>query len=569
MTTEATHRTSHGWKNAAAILALMLIVPFIAAAEDATVQPAADTQGQTTAQPAGSAYAYKRDGLFGCNMTGSYAMSVGAMSAIGGVYVPVNDAAVTLNTGYLVYQQCVLREIIDRQKEAGTASIIKKATNTITSGGPDGTPLYVTNLDARALKISDKVVAYELENNFGDVNTSFQAAVRTAVARKYMSERKNPTRTCQTQANLNDLYQRNQTDNYLTAMFVLADPDCRPYDVAQNKYQDILANVSQQLSDDRTVVDWGRGFTAVTDNASNPYAEKILTPSVVVQETYQSALNAPVDQLNMANDIGQINSPLMNGISTQAISDINGLSGLLQPQNGQPSYLDRMTAEASAGLRDGALNAAIQTLNAVRQVEGGFHDAKSAVADALLNTITQLRGYENQCWNLIIPKAKDYALNYPCNGKSTAIDPLTGQPACTVQPFELKIATSSAFSQQVIDSQIAPIATQVAGDVKSSEKALQALDSLIAGVTNTNSLTAQRLAMEQLDALTAHKPPVLHNQYDLTAAQKQQQDSQTALQSLLNDTKTAWADSTDPNIGWCNVNSASIIQMWAEKWRKK
>ncbi|HEY4488462.1 MAG TPA: hypothetical protein VJB97_03010, partial [Candidatus Paceibacterota bacterium] len=54
-------------------------------------------------------YAFQRDGVFGCSLNGSYSMSVGTMSAMGGAYVPVNDASVTLNTGYLVYKECILR----------------------------------------------------------------------------------------------------------------------------------------------------------------------------------------------------------------------------------------------------------------------------------------------------------------------------------------------------------------------------------------------------------------------------------------------------------------------------
>ena len=39
------------------------------------------------------------NGIFSCNQNGSYAMSVGALGASGGVYVPVADASVELNTG--------------------------------------------------------------------------------------------------------------------------------------------------------------------------------------------------------------------------------------------------------------------------------------------------------------------------------------------------------------------------------------------------------------------------------------------------------------------------------------
>jgi hypothetical protein len=501
------------------------------------------------------------------------------MSAIGGVYVPVNDAAVTLNTGFLVYQQCVLREVIARQKEGVEAGILKKVLSSIETGR-GGNAQYVKNIPSELLSqaVYPSVAADLSGSTFANIRPTYQGLVKQTVARTIYTATQRPedVLSCQLPCSEADAkaaldegdanaFQRCGGNQLLLA--VSSNPACTPRGLMIQSTALASEKALQQASTQFTTWNWGNGFyDQKTVDQTDPSKSQTVTPAITVQQSFQTALDAPQTQLNNANDIGQINSPLMNAVQSQVVSDINGLSGLIQPQNGQPSYLDRMTAEASSGLRDSALNAAIQILNAARQVEGGFHDAKAAVADALLSTINSLRSYENQCWNLIIPKAQDYAKQYPCYGQSVTTN-TNGQPSCTPTPFDLVIATSTAFSQQVIDSQIAPVATQVAGDVKSSEKALQALNQLIAGVTNTNSLTAQRTALEQLDTLTSQK--VLHNQYDLTAAQKQQQDAQTALTSLLDDTKKAWADSTDPNVGWCNINNTNIIKYWAERWRKK
>ena len=66
----------------------------------------------------------KRQGIFGCNQSGSYSMSVGTIAAKGGVYVPVNDASVTLNSGTIVYKECILRDVVNRQRENEVAKII-------------------------------------------------------------------------------------------------------------------------------------------------------------------------------------------------------------------------------------------------------------------------------------------------------------------------------------------------------------------------------------------------------------------------------------------------------------
>ncbi|MEK7155884.1 MAG: hypothetical protein AAB734_03320, partial [Patescibacteria group bacterium] len=62
----------------------------------------------TTPSPAPGSLS--RDGIFGCRAA-QYA-NIGTLTAIGGVYVPVTDAAVTLNTGYLVYKECVLDGVV-------------------------------------------------------------------------------------------------------------------------------------------------------------------------------------------------------------------------------------------------------------------------------------------------------------------------------------------------------------------------------------------------------------------------------------------------------------------------
>ncbi|MEK7201324.1 MAG: hypothetical protein AAB737_01690, partial [Patescibacteria group bacterium] len=85
-------------------------------------------------------------------------------------------------------------------------------------------------------------------------------------------------------------------------------------------------------------------------------------------------------------------------------------------------------------------------------------------------------------------------------------------------------------------------------------------------VTNTTSLEAQRLALLQLASLLARGE--LHNQYDAQQATQRQEEVETAMAGLVEDTVVAWADSTDLNVGWCNINSPDVAKMWAERWRR-
>ena len=128
------------------------------------------------------------------------------------------------------------------------------------------------------------------------------------------------------------------------------------------------------------------------------------------------------------------------------------------------------------------------------------------------------------------------------------------------------MATSTAYSQQVIDARILSYASTTENNIAKSNEALILLDRLIAGITNTNSLDAQRVALQQLDNLVAQRQ--LHNQYDLQGAQKALDDITASMDTLRTDTVKAWADSTDPNIGWCNVNNQTVLDMWRQKWKQ-
>src|SRR3954465_12778069 len=91
-----------------------------------------------------AAQEFSRQGIFGCGRNAAaLSGSVGAFSATGGVYVPVADYTVELNTGTLVYLECVLRGIVDRESESANSAQINKTVQFITSG-KDGNPLFIT-----------------------------------------------------------------------------------------------------------------------------------------------------------------------------------------------------------------------------------------------------------------------------------------------------------------------------------------------------------------------------------------------------------------------------------------
>lgn len=547
------------------IMVVTALIPANAAAQDITIT------GTTEITNASESYNFKRQGVFGCSQTGSYSMSVGSLSAVGGVYVPVNDAAVTLNTGYLVYKECVLRGVLIRQREAALAGIVKQITNSVRTGR-DGNPLYVERLGQEQADVYTRAIVRVLQNEtLKELPPSFSTSVKRAIAQGYKRSLTEPSSQfkCGYQGNIQAALEGREFS--LDLLGHLMNPACNPYwsyDAA-NKYANQVASFDRQNF--MTQIGWGDGFYPVQecDEFGNCVT---VTPGSVVQGNFTQALTSGFRQLEQADDIDQMVNALFSGITSQVIGDNRGIAGLLQQTGTQASYIDQLVREAAQGLRDAAGNAALQILAAAKQIEAAFRQAMQTISGALLAAVQDLRAKETACWKLIVDTvcATTPAADNTCTEKvscTTTTDPNTGQTTenCPTGN-KLKIATSTAYSQQVIDARIRSLASTTESNIAKSTNAIELIDKLIAGITNTNSVEAQRVALQQLDNLTAQR--ALHNQYDLQEAQKARDDITASMETLRTDTVKAWSESMDVNVGWCNINNASLVSYWKQRWKQ-
>lgn len=530
-------------------------------------------QATATSTSVSDDYNFARQGVFGCNLTGSYSMSVGAMSAVGGVYVPVNDAAVTLNTGYLVYKECVLRGIVNREKESATAASIKQVNNAILTNR-DGNPMFWQGSGQDNQPRADKDNLHYMQNYLEGLNVAFRQQVKRALAQDYLRQSRKSTDefTCPYAGDMRQVWSGEDTSE--EAMAALRDARCNPaeaFQLARNARDTYAARGQAEMMWRLTV---NNGFYDVeTVDANNQHV--VLTPGSLNKSIVEQAVTSGFRQTESANDIDQMIGALFAGLGTQILSSAQGLKGLMQKVGSQPSYLDQVSAESAAGLRNSAANAAIQILSGALQVEKAYNQVVTTIANTLTATIQQLRTTENQCWALVISKVcvaapgADGTCQYqpPCTTTNTNTGfgntQTNTEPVCP-PTIRLKVATSTAFSQQVIQSQITPLADQTISNINKSNNALELINRLVSGVTNTTSLDAQRVALVQLDQLVAQG--ALHNQTQIPIVQQQQAAIKDAMGTLYNDTKTAWGDSTDTNVGWCNVNNPSVIQMWVQRW---
>lgn len=487
-----------------------------------------------------------RDGIFGCRAA-QYA-NIGTITAIGGVYVPVNDAAVTLNTGYLVYKECVLDGVVSAIKNDIAAGLQSGAIRAVeTSRG--GNRQYYTNREDLRPDIDALVVEAATAAKSGNMCGAYKDRVATAVARNYYGTSREGANDAicpfiTSEAEREALVSGAEAVNW-GKISSLVDP--RGYELgAYNvKKSTVDAQITVYESDMREQIGWGNGYFPALDTAQNPLNRRVLTPGFNIAQSLQRMLGVGTDILIQADEIDKINGSLQAGLQSSLIADtIRGLTGFARSQNGQPSYLDRMSAEASSAVRANAVNAALAILSAARQVETTYKAAKEAVAAALTDAINKLRAAENTCWGLVVPAVRDKAAN---------------------QGVSLRIATTTEFSQKVIDENIQPLATVTIRDLRVSEQALNLINQLISSVTNTSSAAAQRSALERLDSLVANNQ--MHSASEANTAQKQKDDVTAAVGTLVESTLKEWGDSEDPEVGWCNVNNEATIDMWISRWR--
>ncbi|MBI5470424.1 hypothetical protein HY968_03885 [Candidatus Kaiserbacteria bacterium] len=508
-----------------------------------------------SAQAANDQYKFSREGIFGCSRsTAALPQSVGAFSATGGVYVPVADYTVELNTGVLVYQQCVLRGIVDRMSESANTSMNKIILTNTNTGGDDGGALFRKVPKQEDSSEYQRVALLGLNNMQSSpdsltktVPQVLQTTARGVLASMHPLERL----SCPYQGNMDDVW--SQRDTSQAALDALADSRCDPVFGYIYRKEYIDSQAASAIAERILQVQSSGGYYAKTsiDENGNRVIE---TPSSVIGQTTQLAINSGYVRVQNANDVDQMVGALFAGLASQIVSGNQGLSGIMNRIGNQPSYLDQVTAESAVGLRNAAANAALQVLAGARSVEQQYYSVVTAIANLLTSTINQLRSAENQCWNLIINKV--------CSSPPTA----PGNTCPAVGGGTLHVATTTVASQAVIAAQITPLANQTIQNVQASQKALSLIDKLIAGITNTASLDAQRLALVQLDQLVAQR--LLHQAGDVTQVQQQQGAITSTMQDLVTNTVKTWADSTDPATGWCNVNNAAVLDMWKQRWKQ-
>ena len=569
-------------KKSALIVGMLALVPLVLHAQDAQIS--SDNSGNVTISSSASAPppGFSREGVFGCSQTGSYSMSVGALSAVGGAFVPVNDAAVTLNTGYLVYKECVLRGIVDRMRENATANLQRQILVAY-QRGRNGQPLFSQSIPLESRAVSDKAVLdYTQSGQFNGLNPALRQAVSRAVVQNYMAARNKPNAAygCSYAGNLNSVYSGNPDGGAWAGLSALQNPACDPIFAYNIANEQVLGSAAYAVNNMLTRLEWDNGNYPVmgTDADGNPI---VLTPGSIVGANALQALQTGFDQLARANDIDQMVGALFAGITSQVIGDNKGLVGLTKPTGGIPSYLDQVVSQSAQGLRNSAINAGIGILVAQQKIENQILGFAKMILDKITAITRALQTKENACWALVVDAVCIDTLksDNTCTGAGVCTkDPTTGDTTCTDGP-KLKVATSTfQFTQKALDASQVPAYQRVHQQVASSSQIiLTQIGVLIAQLTDTSSYTAQLSALQALDRLAGrlsndgivfHTPQDVTNEQSAAGTLVGQNGGTGSLDQLVTDTVVAWADSATTKTGWCNVQRQPVIDAWKDCWRE-
>ncbi len=290
-----------------------------------------------------------RDGIFGCSAS-RYA-NPGTLAAVGGVYVPVNDAAVTINTGYLVYKECMLDGVTQKISEAARTELTGTVTRAINTRR-GGQPLYVQNRtrELNEGKTATIVALLQNQDSLGGISEAYRTEVARTAARRYVMSSQQSGRAYASSfpGSAQDHRAFLQDPNAFSweGLLAMTDPCNNPLgslNCLETRAQELLSEFELNQRDE-----WleGEGFYAVTDNDPNPLARRVLTPSSLVSEGANQVISAGFRCLENTDEIGEVCAPLFSGLTTQLINDSRGLQGITQSTGGAASYVSRMVNEA-------------------------------------------------------------------------------------------------------------------------------------------------------------------------------------------------------------------------------
>ncbi len=485
------------------------------------------------------------DDVFTCSKNGQATGSAGSQVPLGGPYVPVADYAVELNTGLLVYKECVLRVLATTKRKAALASVDNQ-TLTRFNAYPS------RELGKEEVQLSDKTVLRYLKNDsLSNFSPTVQGKVKQAIARGYSASRDPRTAfICEYTGDLNAVYSGVPIGNYWDGFNAVADdPACSVLSASDLGYGAVIGQGQYEVYKNMQRYNAGQGVYDVWHEDENGFHITDTPGQVVLQQGIQS-VQSSYKQAQEADDIGEMVDGLYLGVTNQVLTPgtsgtSGGLSAITQALGGALSYMAQVAQGAGTAYTEANANVTVGILQGALALEQQYNAVMSSTASMFTQTNASLRTKEAQCFTSIA-------------GAICQSGTISGSTCTGVSGGTLTIATSTAFSQKVIDANVRTLATATVTNLNASNQIITRLNAMITALRANPTEAAQTAALAQLAALNPH------NAQQKNDAQTNQQALTQSMTTLLSTTFDGWA-AAEP-VGWCNIEVQSNKDAWTSCW---
>ncbi len=507
--------------------------------------------------------------IFNCNTNSQATASAGSTGPLGGPYVPVADYAVELNTGLLVYKECVLRNIINQKRKALTSDLDRSYITRFNSGRTDPTdrsvktPFFSQEFGIEMRNLSHATRLKQLEGDLlKPLANTVREAVKRAIAAGYtenfsLSE---SLKCSYDDGDLENAYRGRPADFWQALSALTDEPVCNIYGATRYSEAELDNMIAFDVMKDTLKLTWGQGVYPVERIDENGF-RITETPGQIVLQNGIMHIQSGYEQEKTADDIGELINQLYAGVSTQVVTEgtpgtntggtftAGGFGGLSAITMGANSYMQQVVTRTGGDYVQTSANAVIAGLQLALQTEQNYRGIMDSILTFLAGKKTEIRNKEASCYT----KVKQ-AL---CTSESITATQCVAQNGGGTLSF----TNSPVFSNSVIaSSRITEFESPVNANRNSSNDNITRITAWIGDVAANPSPANQTAISGQLAAL----PP--KNSTHITNANNQKSTIQDTVNLNVSSAMRRWEEDTNAAVAWCNTSLSDVLAKWSSCW---
>ena len=208
---------------------------------------------------------------------------------------------------------------------------VENIVNHVSTGGPDGGPLFIQNLGQHLQRQVDNRVQNYINTLGSNLDTPFLGDVQNALQQVHTMNMRGelPGYNAQSVGNINAFLGGDFSQGGWDGFYeVVSSPGQNTPVGAQFVARRGMSNVAQQtVFEETTKANWADGFKAIEQCDGNNLNCQITTPGRVVSDQLTRALGAPIDSLIASDSADQQIDTAFSQLGEQAISGASGLLG--------------------------------------------------------------------------------------------------------------------------------------------------------------------------------------------------------------------------------------------------